>query len=235
MSNQQNHIKIGYSYRFKNGSVKAFDMSLERKTLGLISEIHPDPPIWTKLYHNRCTNCSLNEESNKYCPVALNLAYIVDEFKDSFSHETVRVTVITNEREYSKETSLQEGLSSLLGIVMVTSGCPVMERLKPMVRFHLPFATLEETVFRMVSMYLIAQYFLKQNGIPADWKLDGLNKIYSEVNQVNRDFAKRLSDAAKKDANVNALVNLDCFAVMVPLTAEKMLNEIEDYFSAYQR
>ena len=33
-----------------------------------------------------------------------------------------------------------------------------MESLKPMVRFHLPFATVEETVFRSVSTYLLSQY-----------------------------------------------------------------------------
>ncbi len=108
-----------------------------------------------------------------------------------------------------------------------------MERLKPMVRFHLPFASLTETIFRMVSMHLMAQYFLNQEGKAADWKLTGLENIYAEVGQVNRDFAQRLADAAKKDANVNALVNLDCFATMVPLAAEETLNEIKSYFSAH--
>lgn len=235
MSTEKDNIKIGYSYRFKNGSEKAFNISLDRQTLSLVSGGHTDPPIWTKLYHNKCINCSLNEETNRYCPVALNLAHIVDEFKDFFSHENVSVTVTTEERAYSKNTSLQEGLSSLIGIVMVTSGCPVMEKLKPMVRFHLPFATIEETIFRMVSIYLVAQYYLNLSGSDADWKLDGLKDIYSEVGQVNRDFAQRLRDATKRDANLNALVNLDCFAAMVPLTAEQALKEIEDYFSAYKR
>jgi hypothetical protein len=50
---------------------------------------------------------------------------------------------------------------------------------------------------------------------------------------VNRDFANRLRDAAKKDANINALVNLDCFAAMVPLVAEDTLKALKPYFSAY--
>jgi hypothetical protein len=32
---------------------------------------------------------------------------------------------------------------------------------------------------------------------------------------------------------VNALVNLDCFAQMVPLAADGVLREIKEYFSAY--
>jgi hypothetical protein len=171
--------------------------------------------------------------SHAYCPIALNFADIAEQFKDMVSHQEVTVTVTTEERLYSKDTTVQQGLSPLVGIVMATSGCPVMEQLKPMVRFHLPFATLEETIFRMVSMYLVAQYFQKQNGGSAEWNLDGLAKVYAEVGVVNRDFAQRLRDAAKKDANVNALVNLDCFATMVPLAAEETLSGIKPYFSAY--
>lgn len=229
----ENPIKIVYSFKFENGANKIFNILLDRQTLGFISENRSDSPLWTKLNHNKCANCLLNEGSNKYCPVALNLADIAEEFKDFFAYENVGVTVTTEDRTYLKETTIQQGLSSLIGIIMTTSGCPVMEHLKPMVRFHLPFATLTETIFRMVSMYFMAQYFLNQDGRTADWKLDGLEKIYAEVGQVNRDFAQRLADAAKKDANVNALVSLDCFATMVPLAAEETLNEIKLYFSAY--
>jgi hypothetical protein len=43
----------------------------------------------------------------------------------------------------------------------------------------------------------------------------------------------RLRDTAKKDANVNALVNLDCFAQVVPLAMDDLLREIRPYFTAY--
>jgi hypothetical protein len=78
-----------------------------------------------------------------FCPVVLNLAGIVEVFRDYFSYESVKVTVTMRERVSWKTTSLQEGLTSLLGLIIVTSGCPVMEHLKPMARFHLPFSTLE--------------------------------------------------------------------------------------------
>ena len=102
-----------------------------------------------------------------------------------------------------------------------------------MVRFHLPFATILETTVRMVSMYFIEQYFLSQNGMQFDLSLDRLKCIYDEVGQVNRDFSQRLSDASSKDAHINALFNLDCFATMIPLQAEETLREIEKSFSAY--
>ena len=82
-------------------------------------------------------------------------------------------------------------------------------------------------------MHLLVQYYRNQDGKKAEWRLDGLSRVYAEVGIVNRDFANRLRDAAKKDANLNALVNLDCFASMVPLVAEDTLNAIKPYFSAY--
>lgn len=116
-------------------------------------------PEWTELKNFKCPNCLLVENEYKYCPIAVNIIDLIDFFKTS-SYPEVNVIVDTEIRRYSKHPSLQKGISSLMGIYMVTSGCLIMEKLKPMVRYHLPFATLEETSYRMVSMDLLAQYFL---------------------------------------------------------------------------
>jgi len=226
-------ITIEYDYKFKQGATTKFTLNLNRDTLLLELDRKPDPPLWALLNHHKCEKCPLNEKEHLYCPVALNFVDIAEQFKDLISYEKVYVTVTTEERTFSKETTIQQGLSPLIGIIMTTGGCPIMEHLKPMVRFHLPFASLDETVFRMVSMYLMVQYYRNQGGRKAEWSLDGLMQVYAEVGLVNRDFANRLRDAAKKDANINALVNLDCFAAMVPLVAEDTLQAIKPYFSAY--
>jgi hypothetical protein len=108
-----------------------------------------------------------------------------------------------------------------------------MEPLKPMVRYHLPFASLEETTFRMISMYLVGQFLRQQEGKTVETGLEGIAGIYAEVEKVNKGFAKRMRAAAQNDANVNALVNLDIFAIMVPRVAEDMLQQIKPYFSAH--
>jgi hypothetical protein len=226
-------LDIGYSFNFSNGPVKEFTLSLDRRTLLLTPRKKGVPPPWTELKRHCCIVCRLHGSAGPYCPIALNMADIVEEFKEYLSIERVRVTVTTAERSYAKETTLQEGLSSLVGIVMVTSGCPVMELLKPMVRFHLPFATLEETEFRMVSMFLVAQFYRQQKGLAADWKLEGLKRIYAEVEQVNRTFADRLYEAAENDANINALVKLDCFAKSVPRAAAQMMKDLLADYAAH--
>ncbi len=226
-------IRISYSYQFKAGAPVQFNLRLNPQDLGLMLEKRSEAPPWTLLNHKKCENCPLDEKEHAHCPIALNFADIAEPFKDMLSHEMATVTVRTDERTFSKELMIQHGLSPLVGIIMTTSGCPVMEHLKPMVRFHLPFASLDETVFRMVSMYLVVQYFRHQDGKPAEWNLEGLMQAYARVSIVNRDFAVRLRDAAKKDANINALVNLDCFAAMMPFAAEETLRNLKPYFRAY--
>jgi hypothetical protein len=226
-------FRITYHFRFKKIPPKLFEIRLEPETLNIIPKAKSHPLEWTRLSYRRCSVCSLDERLHDYCPVAVNLADIAVEFKALLSHEEVEVEVRVKERKYIKETTVQEGLSSLVGIVMATSGCPVLSYLKPLVRFHLPFASIEETAFRIMSMYLMARYILfKEKGIE-EFHFDGLKEIYRDVSSVNRDFSERLRAASEKDANLNALVNLDCFANLIPLTIEETIEGIKPYFSAY--
>jgi hypothetical protein len=226
------HFKIIYAFRFEDGSTIKFDVRLDADTLAILPDQHEELPDWTLLAYHQCKICPLEVGSHPRCPVAANFSDIAAKFRKFASHDRVTVACIVEERTYSKTTTIQMGLSPLLGIIMTTSGCPIMEQLKPMVRFHLPFASLEETIFRMVSMHLVAQYLRHQAGKTAEWGLDGLRKIYAQVGQVNSDFAERLTGAAQNDVNINALVNLDAFAKMVPLAADKLLLKITPYFSA---
>jgi hypothetical protein len=225
-------LKITYNYTFQDQKQIEFPLVLKKETLSLHHTLEGDPPFWADLEFNRCTVCTIEPAEVQHCPIAVNLAPVVEAFKDFFSYETVQVVVTTRERTYSKSATIHEGLSALIGIIMVTGGCPIMERLKPMVRFHLPFASLEESTYRMLSMYLMAQLYHHRKGLPTDWDLQELDAIYLDVGEVNESFAKRLLAAAKKDANVNAMVNLDCQAKMVPFSVEELLKEMEGYFQA---
>ncbi len=114
---------------------------------------------------------------------------------------------------------------------MVTSNCPVMDNLRPMVRFHLPFATMDETMYRAVSMYLTAQFLLMRRGEKPDWELKNLIGIYDAVAHVNRGMSRRLSNASSEDANVNAVIILSTRGNMVPHYVESSFAELEHMFS----
>jgi len=86
-----------------------------------------------------------------------------------------------------------------------------------MARFHLPFADVDETLYRATSMYLLAQYFRQQEGKAGDFELEGLKHIYDNIQLVNAAVADRLRAATKTDATVNAIIILDTFAQAIPV------------------
>ena len=227
-------IRFLYTFKFPDGMVKQFEVLLNASTLELVTKKDLPKPSWTKLKYNQCEQCPLSDDV-EYCPVAVNLANLVETFKDSQSYEHTGVQVQTSERAYEKQTTLQKGLSSIIGMYMVTSNCPVMDKLRPMVKFHLPFGSLEETVYRAVSMYLTAQYLLMRKGKQPDWDLKKLVEIYKSVGHVNRGISQRLSSASEEDANMNAVVILSAYAEMVPFSIENKLAEMDYIFSEYTK
>lgn len=227
-------IDFLYTFKFPDGMVKEFEVHLNPQTLTLVTKQDLPKPAWTKLQYQQCAQCPLGDEV-EYCPVAVNLSNLVETFKDSISYEHTTVQVLTPERTYEKQTTLQKGLSSIIGIYMVTSDCPVMDKLRPMVKFHLPFGSLEETVYRAVSMYLTAQYLLMRKGKTPDWDLKKLVEIYRAVGHVNRGISLRLSSASEEDANMNAVVILSAYAEMIPFSIENKLAEMEYIFSEYTK
>ncbi|MGH2568432.1 MAG: DUF6901 family protein [Bacteroidota bacterium] len=234
MAEQSPRKPLRYSYKFKfaSGAEKLIDLELDPATLQVKQE-PPDPkPEWTRLKFSQCENCPLSDDV-EYCPVAVNLSTVVQTFQAFDSFEQVHVTVETKERSYSKHTSLQKSLSSIIGVYMVTSNCPIMDKLRPMSQFHLPFATSMETFYRSVSMYLTAQFFLMRQGKEPDWDLKKLVELYKAISTVNKGIAERLRQASEKDANVNAVVILHSFGDGVPYFVEGGLAEIEHLFTVY--
>ena len=161
-----------------------------------------------------------------------DIAHLVDEFKFSTSFDQTWVTVESPERTYAQDTSVQNGLSAILGIYMVTSDCPILDYLRPMVRFHLPFATATETVFRAVSMYLVAQYFRKRKVLNRIG-ISKTHRIYKEVGTVNKGMWNRLSKASSFDANVNALIVLSSFGDALRLSLKKDFEDLASLYAKY--
>lgn len=224
-------IEFKYLFIFNDGKRLSSHIKLDKRSLKLIPKLDSlKPSRWTKLESNKCQNCPLNSDDHPECPLALNLSTVVPQFSDMHSFDEVHVVVESNDRTFSRDTDLQTALSAMLGILMVTSDCPNMASLRPMVRFHLPFATIEETVFRSVSTYLLGQYFKHKNGEKADWDLNGLVDNYNTIQTVNYGMASRMRSIVDKDANLNALVVLDVFAKELPFSIKKSLEMLEYLF-----
>ena len=96
---------------------------------------------------------------------------------------------------------------------MASSECP-----------HSPLATPAETVYRAVSMYMLAQYFIVQENNAPDLTLNGLSSIYANLQIVNKGMTNRLRIANTEDSTVKE----------IPYSIEESLEELEDLFHAYK-
>ncbi|RME87435.1 MAG: hypothetical protein D6785_02010 [Planctomycetota bacterium] len=223
-----------YHFVFGEGKEKEFTVELEKSTFQALPVELENKPEWTKLDFYQCGCCPLTPKETERCPIAINMLPIVEFFDNFESYEKTRVTITSPNRSYFKDTTLQEGISSLIGLIMASSGCPIMDKLRPMAYTHLPFASLDETIFRSISSYLFAQYLLQKKGSSPDLELKGLAQLYENINAVNQGFSKRLLAIQNKDASLNALVRLDCFALSIHSSIMKdALSKLEPIFSAY--
>ena len=227
---QTDRTYIHYHFLFEGKDEIEFRIDLRLNDLLNLSTNSRKYPDWAKLEYEKCRNCPLNSYQHTYCPIAANLVDIIEKFSEFKSFEKVLTRVETPHRTYEKVAQLQVGLGSIIGIIMVTSGCPVMSVLRPMVRFHLPFATIEETMFRSASCYLLGQYFQNKKQNKPDWSLEGLAEAYEQIQIVNHGMTDRLRSITKEDANINAIVVLDVFAKALPSSIFVELSELEYLF-----
>lgn len=225
---------ITYRFTLKDGRVKEFLVRLDPDSLALRRDPAVEQADWTKLSFHQCPNCPLKEADSPRCPPAAALAEVVDYFKDSLSSEEAEVEIVTEARSYRKKAALSSGVSGLIGLVMSTSGCPILDKLKPMAREHLPFATLKESLYRFLSMYMLAQRLRAWKEQVPDWEMTGFLTFLEDLRTVNRAFCQRLYAVCRKDASLNALVHLDCFADNTAFFLKrKGLDELARYFTAH--
>jgi hypothetical protein len=168
-------------------------------------------PAWTRLEHQQCSNCPLSRNDYSHCPAAVDLHKVIEDFQGLPAFTRAMVWVRTPEREYHKLVSLEEGLRSLLGVIMATSACPALSRLKPMAQQHLPFASNQEFILRAVSLYLARQYFNFREG---------------QLQLVNQAFWQRIHTTCKADSNLKAFLTFFSMASSMTVSLETQLQKI---------
>jgi hypothetical protein len=226
-------IDIRYRFKLDKNHDEIIDLRLDALSLELVNKAGSDLPSWTKLDFHQCPHCPLDRLIHPDCPVAASLVDVVRRFDNVMSYDKIDLEVTTMDRRVSRHTTAQKAISSLVGMLFPASGCPHTAFFKPMVRFHLPLASEEATIFRATGMYLLAQYFLCKEGQKGDFELKGLKQIYNNMHLLNVHIAERLSRATRTDSSLNAIIILDVFTHALPYVIEDHLEEIRHLFAPY--
>ncbi len=193
----------------------------------------PTPPPWTELHFQQCPHCPYKGgKGPAYCPAAQQLSLVVDDVDHLVSYETVSLKVVNSQRTISQETSVQEAVGSLLGLIFASCGCPHTEFLLPMARFHLPLASAEETLWRACGSFLLAQFFRQESGETPEM-LDDVLRRYENLEAINTALAKRLKSQVNTDSCLNAIILLDNYAKHFPRYLEKSIHRLKPLYIAY--
>jgi len=223
-------IPFKYIFILPDENQIQIDIQIDAQNLNIINHCSDPLPGWAGLDFFQCPHCPLTITTHTHCPLAASLVNIVNQLDNLSSYHEIQVKVVMKNRTILKKTTVQKGLSSLMGLAIASSGCPHTKFFKPMARFHLPLADEEETIFRVTSMYLLGQYFLKNEGKSANFDLKGLMEIYDNMHLVNTSISKRLRVSSKTDSAVNAIILLDLFTHVLPLSIDTCLQEIRYLF-----
>lgn len=217
---------IRYTLAFDASNRAQFAIDTERTASALDAS---KAPAWTALDHHQCTHCPLSPQQHRHCPAALDIAFLAEQFNELPSFQTVDVKADIGDRSHQIHTDLQTALQSLLGLMLATSACPILSRMKGPARLHMPFATVDETLFRMVGAYFIGLYHQGRRGCSTDWTLDPLAVFYAQVQNVNRHLKMRLDAITSSDAQHNAIVSLMGVSVLVSFSLDQNLANLEPY------
>jgi hypothetical protein len=226
-------IDIKYIFKFSDGRREDIDLRLDPHTLDVVNRSLENPPEWVGIDYCRCPHCPCDAVDIPYCPVAMSLVDVVKRFGNVVSYEPIDLEVVSGGRIISQHITAQKGISSLLGLLISTSGCPCTDFFKPMARFHLPLTSEDETMFRASGMYLLAQYFRKKEGGKEDLELRGLARIYDNMHLLNVSVARRLRHATKEDSSINAMTVLDVFTHTFQYVIEDELADLRRLFLPY--
>ncbi|HMK64721.1 MAG TPA: hypothetical protein VK564_02935 [Thermodesulfobacteriota bacterium] len=221
-------LAFTYQFYFDDKKTKTFEAFLNPDTLSLALPVSYRVPAWAKTFR-----CSQSPPEDTCCNIYENISHLIEDFKSLDSFIPCTISVHTPERNYSTKADVQRGLSSLLGLYMATSGCPFLNFLKPMARFHLPFASNEETIFRSTGSYLIGQYLKAKKNNQADFEINQLPKMYNRVSKINNEIIAHLRQQYyAHDANANALIMLENFA---QIFSEFLPEELEEFVPFYEQ
>jgi hypothetical protein len=210
------------------------ELVFRKEDFSLIN-LQPSNKEWIRLEHHKCFHCPLEQKQSPLCPLASAIDSVIAKLQNFHSYDKILAQVEYKHRLTTSKTTVQGALSSLLGLVIPSSGCPHTVYFRPMSRFHLPFSDAEETIYRATTMFLLSQYFLnrEQNCIPPDFTR--LETIYNNIHTVNKYICLRLREISEDDSYLNAIVILDMFSMSMHSALKHGLNTLEPYFSAYSK
>lgn len=185
---------------------------------------------WTRLDNHQCPNCPYDSSDKEHCPAAVAVSRVLFSVDGGNSTDMVDCEVTTNQRKYLSNVPYQKAIYSLIGLLMATSGCDRFGFLRPAARFHLPFASLEETLVRNSAFFLFAGSFTAPQ-LSLTERLKELTQQNLELVDVNKSLLARVRSALSRgDVHRNAMIVLSSFSQILSMDEEVRNRTVAKFF-----
>jgi hypothetical protein len=142
------------------------------------------------------------------CPVAVNLAVPIEGMGGRRSGEPARVEISTAAGTFSVKGGVSTIFAPLFKLVMLTSGCPVLDRLRPLAASRLPMIWTRIGLGDLAGNYLVEQSRKERAGGPPDWRLELFAGFLKQVSRVAGALTERVREAGPSDGPVNAALSV---------------------------
>ncbi len=226
-------FQIEYNFSWEGNGKANFRYDLSEDSIAVVNDPPENLPEWTELDHFKCMNCPLDSEKISHCPAASFFVPVVEKFRSVDPGVLMEVETLVAGRRIIQSAEAQRAIGSIIGLLFACSGCPHTIYFRPMVKYHVPLSTGNETMMRVASMFTLAQYFNHMDGGEPDMDLNGLRGIYEELQIVNTTMAERLHSADGKDTSVNAMILLDMYSKTMPCQIDDSLQELRYLFRSF--
>lgn len=225
-------FKIEYYFAWDGGHAD-FELEFDQDSIALLNPPSEEIPYWAKLDYYKCPNCPLDSNEVEYCPAAVSFLPVIERFENVDSSDEVEVQVIVPTRRIFMTAPAHRAISSVVGLLFTSSGCPHTKYFRSMVRYHVPVSSETETIMRSMSMYALAQLYKYKTGEKPDMDLEGLRNIYDELQTVNMTMAERLRSIEGALSSTNSVILLDMYTKIVPEEIDNSLKDLSCLFKSF--
>lgn len=119
------------------------------------NESYPD---WALLKRNKCANCPLQSLDSRWCPVAVKIVEITEQYPSLASYEWVTYESKTAHSSFKETVSTQDAMVQLLFQLIEKSACPVVYPETWTRDYFHPKYNLKGVLFRRITLKLLAYH-----------------------------------------------------------------------------
>ncbi len=186
-------------------------------------------PRWVELHRNKCNTCTLQVNDTPYCPAALKILEIGEQFPELSSCEQVTFQIKKEGYSFAEKISVQDALVQLFFNSIGVCACPEIHPETWSAEFFHPRSNLKGVLFRKLVMKLLAFHIGENKGRSLSKYLDKQTSVGLILDELTLRLESGLAEEeSKRDQTLIVLYGI--LRTIKEGYEDFILDEIENNF-----